>query len=431
MPEGGREHTSDMLDLAGASRAHGGAGTTAGDPFRAALLGAGRALPGRMRACAEPLRGEPAFDPAEVAQRADALPLPRAARFEHPLLERSVRVGLAHIDLTFDGPHPRYGTGAYARAEHDGFPPTIVAVVDALTLWGLHDRARCLFEYWLDAFLDDSGAVRYYGTALSEYGQLLATAARLRQRADWRAWPARCGRPLRALAGRALALARPDGPVALAFGSPEADTATDRATYFHNNAWLARGLAEWAALAEDVGLAAEAREADRTGRTLARLTIAAIRDAWPRDGGDWWLRPTAEPDGAGAMARPYGRVTGSRLGSYANYRYWPELLSSGVLPRGLARRVVGARLAGGGQLLGMTRFEGHLDDWPLAEHLTGLWALGRRGDYRLSLWGHVLYHQADGHLTAYEQVTLPPGRPAADYCLPCQLVAARAAHRLA
>jgi hypothetical protein len=78
----------------------------------------------------------------------------------------------------------------------------------------------------------------------------------------------------------------------------------------------------------------------------------------------------------------------------------------------------------------MTRFEAHLDDWPLADYLEGLWALGRAEDYRISLWGHVLYHQAEGHLTAYEQVTLPPGRRLADYCLPCQLVAARAVPRL-
>ncbi len=78
----------------------------------------------------------------------------------------------------------------------------------------------------------------------------------------------------------------------------------------------------------------------------------------------------------------------------------------------------------------MTRFTGHLDDWPLAEYLNGLWALGRKNDFLLSLYGHVAYHQAEGHLTAYEQVTFPPGKRKADYCLPSQLVAARTARRL-
>jgi hypothetical protein len=96
----------------------------------------------------------------------------------------------------------------------------------------------------------------------------------------------------------------------------------------------------------------------------------------------------------------------------------------------MANRIVNARLSAGGQFCGMTRFSNHLDDWPLADYLYGLWSLGRKNDFLLSLYGHVAYHQAEGHLTAYEQVTFPPGRRVADYCLPCQLVAARAARLL-
>ena len=118
------------------------------------------------------------------------------------------------------------------------------------------------------------------------------------------------------------------------------------------------------------------------------------------------------------------------MASYTNYRYWPELLSSGLLPPEQANRVVAARLTAGGQFCGMTRFATHLDDWPLTEYLYGLWSLGRHNDFLLSLYGHVAYHQAEGHLTAYEQVSFPPGKKMADYCLPCQLVAARAARLL-
>jgi hypothetical protein len=96
----------------------------------------------------------------------------------------------------------------------------------------------------------------------------------------------------------------------------------------------------------------------------------------------------------------------------------------------MANRIVDARLSAGGQFCGMTRFEGWLDDWPLADYLYGLWQLGRKRDFLLTLYGHVAYHQAEGHLTAYEQVTFPPGKEKAPYCLPCQLVAARAARLL-
>jgi hypothetical protein len=153
-------------------------------------------------------------------------------------------------------------------------------------------------------------------------------------------------------------------------------------------------------------------------------TLSAIERAWPDDPHDWWLPPRVEP-----LTRPES-LTATRDASYTNYRYWPELLSSGLLPDETANRLIDARLNAGGQFMGMTRFRGWLDDWPLADYLAALWRLGRKRDFLISLYGHVLYHQADGHLTAYEQVTLPPGREHAPYCLPCQLVAARAARLL-
>lgn len=55
-----------------------------------------------------------------------------------------------------------------------------------------------------------------------------------------------------------------------------------------------------------------------------------------------------------------------------NYRYWPEFLSSGLLPQDMANWIVKARLAAAGQCCGMTRFGDHLDDWLLADYLVGL-----------------------------------------------------------
>jgi hypothetical protein len=95
----------------------------------------------------------------------------------------------------------------------------------------------------------------------------------------------------------------------------------------------------------------------------------------------------------------------------------------------MANRLVNARQNGGGQFCGMTRFVDWLDDWPLADYLYAVWKLGRKRDFLLSLYGHILYHQCEGHLTAYEQVSFPgdpEGLKRADYCLPSQLVAVRA-----
>jgi hypothetical protein len=188
-----------------------------------------------------------------------------------------------------------------------------------------------------------------------------------------------------------------------------------------------RGLRRWAELCRRRGASPSTAIATvcNVADGLARDTLRAIERTWPADPADWWLPPRLEP-----VKRPE-RLTGAwDIASYTNYRYWPELLSSGLLPGTMADRLVEARLTAGGQFCGMTRFADHLDDWPLADYLSGLRALGRRDDFLLSLYGHIAYHQAEGHLTAYEQVSFPPGRKLADYCLPCQLVAARAARWL-
>ncbi len=286
-----------------------------------------------------------------------------------------------------------------------------------------------MFRYWLTHFVRDNGTINYYGPSISEYGQLLHTAALLDERAGPEGWWQDGFQPLDRLAEFLLRLhaaaLKGDGLIA---GVPEADISHEEGKrYFHNNAWAVKGLRRWAELCERrKAQSTTSPDAVRKASVkLAEDTLRAIRQTWPKDPLDWWLPPQVEP-----MPRPARLVGRYDTASYTNYRYWPELLSSGLLPAEMANRVVEARLSAGGQFCGMTRFENHLDDWPLADYLCGLWSLGRRNDFLLSLYGHIAYHQADGHLTAYEQVTFPPGRPKADYCLPCQLVAARAARLL-
>ena len=367
--------------------------------------------------------GDPAFDPAEIQASISRLEPHLKIDTGHPFLDLSVETGLAHIDATFQGDHPKYGIKQYGEDMHDGFPPTIIAAVDALSAWGIHTRAAELFRYWLERFVRDDGSIDYYGPSISEYGQLLHTAALLDERAGPSAWWDDGKAALGRLAGYLTRLHREAAPGGgLIAGAPEADERAKVAVYFHNNAWASKGLARWAALCERHG--EPESEAQEVAYALADSTLAAIDRAWPADEADWWLTPRIEP-----LDRPE-HLTDTRDASYTNYRYWPELLSSGLLPDGMANRVVDARLSGGGQFCGQTRFMGHLDDWPLADYLYGLWSLGRKDDFLLSLYGHVTYHQAEGHLTAYEQVTFPPGRERAAYCLPCQLVPARAARLL-
>jgi hypothetical protein len=368
--------------------------------------------------------GEAAFDPNIIAENVKKQQTQPPINTGHPFLDLSVKTGLAHIDATFRGDHPKYGVGRYAGDQHDGFPPTIIAAVDALSNWGMNSRAAQLFRYWLSHFVRDDGTFKYYGPSITEYGQILHTAALLEQRAGPASWWHEGFKALDRICEYLLLLrasaVKEDGLIS---GVPEADTRKDTGKYFHNNAWAIKGLRRWTDLCQRQKAAPTTTipTIRKVCTELASDTLCAIRRTWPDDPEDWWLPPRIKP-----LAKPTC-LTGTKEASYTNYRYWPELLSSGLLPPDMANKIVDARLSAGGQFCGMTRFSDHLDDWPLTDYLYGLWSLGRKNDFLLSLYGHVAYHQVEGHLTAYEQVTFPPGRRAADYCLPCQLVAARAA----
>jgi hypothetical protein len=371
--------------------------------------------------------GKPAFDPVLIAENIKKLNPRPAITTGHPFLDLSVKTGLAHIDATFQGDHPKYGVGSYQADQHDGFPPTIIAAVDALSAWGMNERAARLFHYWLSHFVREDGTIIYYGPSISEYGQLLHTAALLEERAGPAGWWDDGHKALDRLAEYLLRLRaaaqKDDGLIS---GSPEADTRKDVGKYFHNNGWVVKGLSRWADLCERRKFTPTTSipTVRKSGDILAGATVRAIWKTWPEDPKNWWLPPQLVSGPKPAC------LTATTEASYTNYRYWPELLSSGLLPPAWANRIVEARLVAGGQFCGMTRFENHLDDWPLAEYLYALWSLGRKSDFLLSLYGHAAYHQAEGHLTAYEQVSFPPGKCVADYCLPCQLVAARAARLL-
>jgi len=371
-----------------------------------------------------PTQGEAAFDQEVISASLERLVTFPEVSTGHPHLDLSVKTGLVFIDATFQGDYPKYGVKQYGKSIADGFPPTIIAAVDALSAWGLNARAAQLFRYWTLNFIREDGWINYGGTSLAELGQLLHTGSVLESRAGAAGWWQDAAPALERIAGNLLS--QWNRTKGLLNGVPEDDERKNAGCYFHNNAWAARGLAEWAELClklkRNPSVPVEA--VMQAAAELRNVTLGAIQEHWPEDNSDWWLVPQAEPVERAAS------MTATRLSSYTNYRYWPELLASGILPRDMANRLVEARLSGGGQFCGMSRFSDWLDDWPLADYLYGLWALGRKDDFLLSLYGHVAYHQAQGHLTAYEQVAFPPGQMLWPYCLPCQLVAARAARLL-
>ena len=397
------------------------------DPYREALLAGGAPDLDRVLELFPRPKVDPAFDSQVIAGNIERLETVPTVDTGHPFLDLSIKTGLAFVDATFQGDHPQYGNKGYGGVRTEGFPQVIISTVDALSSWGVNERAARLFSYWLRNFVHPDGRIIYKAPCIGEHGQLLNTASVLQMRAGTDGWWDDSFPVLDTLAEyilRAHLAAQADG--GLIAGPADEDEYSKVGRYFNANAWLARGLAEWADLCERVGVLPSTPLAQirASARGLREDTIAAIEATWPEDEDDLWLPPRIEP-----VTRPEF-LTDGRMASYTNYRYYPELLSSGILPPELAKRVVESRLHFGGQFCGMTRFMDWTDDWPQAEYLYGLWSLGRTDDFLLCLYGHVAYQQAEDNLTTCEQLTFPPGRSVAPYCLPAQLTAARAGRLL-
>ena len=96
--------------------------------------------------------------------------------------------------------------------------------------------------------MKDDGRIRYYGPSIAEYGQLLHTAALLEERAGPADWWADGFKALDRIAEYLLRLRAAAGGDGLISGVPEADTRADTGPYFHNNAWVVKGLGRWAEL---------------------------------------------------------------------------------------------------------------------------------------------------------------------------------------
>lgn len=123
-------------------------------------------------------------------------------------------------------------------------------------------------------------------------------------------------------------------------------------------------------------------------------------------------------------------MTESRHASYCNYRYLPEMLSAGILDDETVRRIVDYRRARGGEVLGMTRFGDHLDDWPEWHLAMGLLQTGDVAGYLMTFYGHLAHHQSRGNWASYEQVFIEPRQFAhrtvsgrAEQVVPCQVMA--------
>ena len=343
------------------------------------------------------------------------------------------RAGLAIALNGCVGLQPKYGMGGYWGSQHDTFPPTTLSLVEALIDWALHDQARERLGYYLDKFVKPDGSIDYYGPAVSEYGQLLALTAKCVRHTGDLDWLAAHRGPVDRLCEWVLrereASRKKHAPGStvrgLIWGSPEADTRKDTNFYFSGDCWCWRGLLEIGNLFLHIGRQHGDQAMVRQGISLlseceayqADILRAAAHSAVEHDGLPF-LPPIVDQEQA------FETMTQDRLASYTNYRYWLEALSAQCLGETYDRMMIDYRIARGGELLGMTRFSDHLDDWPYWHYAYAILGYDRVREYLLGYYAHMAHHQTRGTFTAYEQVPIRGYRSrgyGADYCVPSQL----------
>jgi hypothetical protein len=355
-------------------------------------------------------------------------------RLPEPELLDAAQAMLQISVLTFRGLSPRYGVGCYGEERHNSFPPTLIFLVQALLAWGHLKRAGEVLGHYVSRYVRPDGTFDYYGPALAEYGQVLALVAEYVRLSGNDAWLTRRLTLLRPVWERLLALREEsrqhfppdDVHYGLIPGLPEADYHHQadqwQTFYYSGDAWTCRGLREIGRLLAEEGPeplgqegAALLAEAEAYERDLRR----SLAQAEDREAG--YVPPG--PD----QREPLACLTADRHASYCNYRYLPEMVSAGVLPSATLTAMLRWRREHGGELLGMTRFEERLDDWPALHVARALLEQDEADRYLLLMYAHWAHHSAAGTLASYEQVTIRPadnGREAviAGQVVPCQVM---------
>lgn len=123
----------------------------------------------------------------------------------------------------------------------------------------------------------------------------------------------------------------------------------------------------------------------------------------------------------------YPYMTVNTDASYANYHLYSDLLHAGFLDKEKADAVIKFREKRGGELLGMSRFAGWLDDWPAVGYGWAFINYDYVDKLLMLYYGHMAHHQNRGTFLAYESINFKDvdrkGRlPKADHRIPSTLV---------
>lgn len=373
-----------------------------------------------------------------------------------PALVTALRGCMGTMATTFTADHPHYGHGVYGWEIHDHFPPTFLTAMETCAALGQLSYARRMLEHMLNYAIDESGRFCYRqgarhenGAAASEYGQFLWLVERYAGLLPPEGW---LDGHLDALRGVGRMLMRSRRPCAsqpdlrLIHMCAEADTNGRVYDYLQNSFWAARGLQALAALLARLGqqdgaqyadeardLLRDAREAVRRERAETRfgplppfqmgytarpLTLSACRETFDPVDDAQYARYLQWSDVRGPIEGAQNYVENT----YANYRYYLEMLSSRCLEPEEERALVRLREELGGELLGMTRFLDRVDDWPVFNYARYLLETDRLDKYLLLLYAHLEYHGRPELKIYYEQCSID-GKVVAPDCVPSLMIA--------
>ena len=366
-------------------------------------------------------------------------------------LSRVARGSVAFSALTFTCEHAHYGHRFYGKELHDNFPPNYIFTLEALACLGRHAEAKSIFTHFLKYVLRLDGRINYrqgtalnFGASAAEYGMILHLVNRYRHIFGINELRVK---DMKKLIGMGevilehLSECEEFNDLKLIKMCAEADTNERVHVYINNNLWSVRGLEALSSLLGENGGKYQAAAVDLRLNVLEVIERFAAKDTRFGDIPPFRLGYTSVPSTLSNCTDTFYPLTDEQKtlyfgaswkrsdsyqkddlveNSYANYRYYPEMLSSMLLPDRYADSLVRMRENIGGELLGMTRFLGRLDDWPVLNYARFLIETGRIEKYLLLLYSHTVHHGVPELMSYYEQVSID-GAVLANDCIPSLL----------
>ena len=366
-------------------------------------------------------------------------------------LEHVSRGAVAFTAATFTADKPHYGHKFYGKELHDNFPPNYIWTIEAALLLGHKAWAKRIFEYMLNYAINDEGRFNYrqgrkynHGASAVEYSILIFLADRYKKQLGLTDMDNEYRAKLLGMGDILLSNCRecPEfGGKMLVKMCAEADNNNRVNVYLNNNLWTIRGLH---ALTNLTNVSKYGDMADILDRSIHEMIkeqtvhgtcfgdVIPFRFGYPtppftlsncKD----TAKPLTEEENYKYFIEIKDRhsdVTGQDLteNTYANYRYYPESLSSMLLDKHYTDAIVNMRETIGGELLGMTRFRHWVDNWPVLHYARFLLETGRAEKYLMLLYAHTALHGIPELVCYYEQIKLFGKVSAAD-CVPSLLTA--------